>query len=98
MSKHMQLRKVPLEDLIKILTDLYEDGVNYIDISGEPSDDEDNPKDLIKITIRPEYMINEEDDEEEDDEDEIEEDYYKSDRRKNIDVDRLSEDDINNLL
>lgn len=92
----MQLRKVPLEDLIKILTDLYEDGVNYIDISGEPSDDKENPKDLIKITIRPEYMVNDEEDEE--DEDEEDEDYYKSDKKKNIDVDKLSENDINDLL
>ena len=77
----MQLRKIPLFELLEILNDLYEDGVGYIDISG--ISDEDGKQDLIKITVRPDYISS----------DDIE-DIDKS----NINVTKLSENDINDLI
>ena len=50
------LRKIPLEGLIQILTNLFEDGADFIDISGVQDDREDGPVDVIKITVKPEYM------------------------------------------
>lgn len=52
----MQLRKIPLLDLIEILTELYDDGADYVDISGQMGEDRDNPQDVIKITVRPDYV------------------------------------------
>lgn len=79
----MQLRKIPLAELLTILTDLYEDGVDYIDISGKSSTSTEDPQDLIKITVRPDYMSK--DDTEEN-------------PSSNIDVSRLSDTDINDLI
>lgn len=80
----MQLRKIPLMELLEILNDLYEEGVDYIDISGTSNDDGVNPQDYIKITVRPDYMA----------EDHDVEDINQSD----ISVSRLSENDINDLI
>ena len=78
------LRKIPLEGLIQILTNLFEEGADFIDISGVQDDREDGPVDVIKITVKPEYMSDE-------NELEIEVD---------IEGDKpsLSEDDINDLI
>ena len=78
------LRKIPLEGLIQILTNLFETGADFIDISGQQDDREDGPVDVIKITVKPEYMSD-------DSELEIEVD---------IEGDKpsLSEDDINDLI
>ena len=43
------LRKIPLEGLIQILTNLFEDGADFIDISGVQDDREDGPVDVIKF-------------------------------------------------
>lgn len=75
----MQLRKIPLMELLEILNDLYEDGVDYIDISGTSNDEGEQPQDFIKITVRPDYMATKDDE-------------------SNIDVSRLSENDINDLI
>ena len=80
----MQLRKIPLMELLEILNDLYEDGVDYIDIAGTSNNDVDYPQDLIKITVRPEYISH-------DDTEEINE-------GAEIDVTKLSENDINDLI
>ena len=77
----MQLRKIPLFELLEILNDLYEDGVDYIDISG--TSDEDGKQDLIKITVRPDYISS-------DDTEDID--------KSNINVTKLSENDINDLI
>lgn len=80
----MQLRKIPLMELLEILNDLYEDGVDYIDIAGTSVTEGDNPQDLIKITVRPEYISH-------DDTEEI-------DGSADINVTKLSENDINDLI
>lgn len=46
------VRKIPLDGLITHLVDMYNLGVNYIDISGEQGDDYD----LINIMFAKEYM------------------------------------------
>ena len=84
MTHYMQLRKIPLFEFLTILTELYEEGVDYIDISGEQNDYDDNPQDAIKITVRPDYIA---------------EDYEEEDiNPSSINVSRLSEDDINDLI
>lgn len=56
MNNMSAFKKIPLAPFLEILTELYEDGVDYIDISGEVSTDALLPQDLIKITVRPEYI------------------------------------------
>jgi len=81
------LRKIPLEGLIQILTNLFEEGADFIDISGQQDDREGGAIDVIKITVKPEYMSD-------DNELEIEVDMegYEEDKPT------LSEDDINELI
>ena len=78
------LRKIPLEGLIAILTNLFEEGADFIDISGQQDEREEGSIDVIKITVKPEYMS---DDTEVEIEVDIEEDKPS-----------LSEDDINDLI
>ena len=58
------LRKIPLGPLIEILTDLFENGADFIDLSGIVNDDGETPRDTLKITVKPEYLSLEEEDEE----------------------------------
>jgi len=92
----LKLRKIPLEPLIQILQDLYESGADFIDLSGEQSDEGESPKDLIQITIKPEYMLHDERDDD-DVTQEIELDYSDDDAPSTIRK-TLSEDDINDLI
>jgi hypothetical protein len=48
------LRKIPLEMLIQILQELYDGGADYVDISGD--NEQMAPRDTIKITVKPEYL------------------------------------------
>lgn len=57
----MKLRKIPLEPLLQILTDLFDSGADFIDISGENNAEGDELRDIIKITIKPEYMMDKDD-------------------------------------
>lgn len=56
MNNMSAFKKIPLGPFLEILTELYEDGVDYIDISGEVSKDALFPQDVIKITVKPEYI------------------------------------------
>lgn len=100
----MKLRKIPLEPLLQILTDLFDSGADFIDISGENNADGDELRDIIKITIKPEYMMDKDDMIEE-----IEMDYsgdYDNDdvtnnTHKQIRIEDkrgLSDEDIDNLI
>jgi len=62
----MKLRKIPLEEFLTVLTDLFEQGVDYIDITGKTNDEDPEGQDIIKITVIPEYMSKEGDDAPED--------------------------------
>jgi len=84
------LRKIPLEMLINILEDLYNGGADYVDISGD-IDKDGAPRDTIKITVKPEYLSNIDNDDELNLEQEL--DLEKDDRPSG-----LSDEDINDLI
>jgi hypothetical protein len=52
----MNLRKIPLGPFLDILQDLFENGADFIDLSGEESNEGETPRDSIKITVKPEYL------------------------------------------
>jgi hypothetical protein len=81
------LRKIPLEMLINILEDLYNGGADYVDISGD-TDADGSPRDTIKITVKPEYLS----DANQEDELSIEQELDLTDRSS------LSDEDINDLI
>lgn len=94
----MKLRKIPLEPLLQILTDLFDSGADFIDISGENNAEGDELRDIIKITIKPEYMMDKDDMIEE-----IEMDYSGNfdDVHTQIHIEDkrgLSDEDIDNLI
>ena len=64
----MTLRKIPLGPFIEILQDLLDNGADFIDLSGDVNNEGDAPRDSLKITVKPEYLspdINNEEEEEE---------------------------------
>jgi len=75
------LRKIPLEMLIQILQELYDGGADYVDISGD-NDVDGSPRDTIKLTVKPEYLSDFDDDNED----------------QEIRLTGLSEEDINDLI
>ena len=79
------LRKIPLEGLIQILTNLYEEGADFIDISGIQDNREEGSIDVIKITVKPEYMS---------DDNDLQIEVDMEGEKPNS----LSEDDINELI
>jgi hypothetical protein len=50
------LRKIPLGPFIDILTDLFENGADFIDLSGNEDNEGEVPRDTLKITVKPEYL------------------------------------------
>ena len=50
------LRKIPLGPFIEILTDLFENGADFIDLSGNEDNGTEAPRDTLKITVKPEYL------------------------------------------
>jgi len=60
------LRKIPLGPFIEILTDLFENGADFIDLACDETNKEESIRDSVKITVKPEYLSIEEDEEEED--------------------------------
>lgn len=79
----VRLKKIPLGVFIQALMDIYNTGVDYVDIIGVPGEEQDT----IGIAFCDEYLSKEEDTEETDEN--IEE------KIKNI---NLSDDDLNQLL
>lgn len=70
--------------LIQILQELYDGGADYVDISGD-NDVDGNPRDTIKLTVKPEYLSDFDDDNEDNEDQEIK-------------LSGLSEEDINDLI
>ena len=60
----MILRKIPLGPFIEILTDLFENGADFIDLAGDENNEGEAPRDNLKITVKPEYLSPDIDDEE----------------------------------
>ena len=88
------LRKIPLGPIIEILQELYENGADYIDISGEASDGGESPRDTVKITVKAEYLADYNEDDALELEQEIEMDYSDDLEPPSS----LSDDDINELI
>jgi hypothetical protein len=65
------LHKIPLGPFIEILTDLFENGADFIDLSGDENNEGETPRDTIKITVNPEYLSEDIDDDDDDDVQEI---------------------------
>jgi hypothetical protein len=85
-KKSLKLNKIPITALMQILGELFEDGVDFIDIEGEGSGKEEE-SDRIKVTVRPEYYS---------EEPEI---FTKLEQEDTIDNDeKLTDDDINDLI
>lgn len=84
MSQEIRLKKIPLNVFIQALMDVYNTGVDYIDIIGKP----DEEQDTIGIAFCEEYMTKEEETDEENIED-------LKEQIKNI---NLSDEDLNQLL
>ena len=74
----MKIIKVPLEGLINILVDLYDNGADFIDISN----DTESGTDVIKIIVKPEYIS-------EEDEDDIKEKFIQSQYLSEEDLNEL---------
>lgn len=97
----MILRKIPLGLFIEILTDLFESGADFIDLTGDENNEGDTPKDSVKITVRPEYLSEEE---EEDDDDDVQ--YLGQEIRMDFSIDDnedvstrpFSDEDIQDLI
>ena len=53
-KRFTKLRKVSVIALMDMLRRIYDDGADFIDIEGEPTDANE---DMIKITVKPEYYI-----------------------------------------
>lgn len=92
----MKIVKIPLAALLAILQDLYDNGADYIDISGEENVLGLELKDMMKIVVKPDYLsqeerddydIDEEDDDEEDYEENNEEDYNEDPEQLEIKID-----------
>ena len=79
--------------LIQILQELYDGGADYVDISGD-TDTDGLPRDTIKITVKPEYLSDTEDD---DDDMGIEEEFDVNWPEEDNSP-SLSEEDINDLI
>jgi len=92
------LRKIPLGPFIEILQDLFDSGADFIDITGENNDDAEQPRDTIKITVKPDYLTDHDENDMMEIEQEIQMDY--SDDEDDIDVSpsKLSDEDIDDLI
>jgi len=87
------LRKIPLEMLIQILQELYDGGADYVDISGD-TDKDGIPRDTIKLTVKPEYLSDFDEENELNLEQELDLDWTEEDDQPS----GLSDDDINDLI
>lgn len=89
------IKKVPLDALINVLMDLFEKGINFIDIQGN----EENLITKMTITVHPEYV----DDEFIEEEDDIEFRELTQEEWESLDIPKeetkgLTEQDLNDLL
>ena len=95
MKRTFKVEKLPLDTLINLLIELYESGIDYIDLS---SDNTDPIQDKLIIQTRESYLAsdlaNRKDYSEEDDEDEN----IVPKLPPTIETKRLTEDDLNELM
>ena len=79
--------------LIQILQELYDGGADYVDISGD-TDVDGVPRDTIKLTVKPEYLSDFDEESGESLEQELDLDWTEEDEDKS----GLSDEDINDLI
>jgi len=60
-NNELRLNKIPLEPFLEALTDIFNRGVDFVDIVGKPGENQDS----IGIVIKEEYFSTSEKDEEE---------------------------------
>ena len=60
-NNELRLNKIPLEPFLEALTDIFNRGVDFVDIVGTPGENQDS----IGIIIKEEYFSTSEKDEEE---------------------------------
>lgn len=92
------LRKIPLGPFIEILQELFESGADFIDIAGENNDNSEKPRDTIKITVRPEYLIDHNENDIMEIEQEVQMDYSDDEDDVNVSPSKLSDQDIDDLI
>ncbi len=92
-NKKIFLKKVPIKSLIQMLTKIYDEGADFIDIEGKPTVGE---QDSIKINVRPEYYIPEEDPDNTDPEYMVTEQDF--DEKIDLEFPPIDDDDINDLI
>lgn len=81
-NKKVVLRKIPLEIFLNVLMEIYEQGVDYVDIVGVP----DEEQDTIGVTFSQDYISPEAIDN------------FKIDEDKNIDINLSDDQDLNQLI
>lgn len=77
---------------IQILQELYDGGADFVDISGEKNDDSDDLRDTVKLTVKPEYLSDYNEDDTVELQQEVEIDYSDTDDSS------LSDEDIDDLI
>ena len=82
-KKTIILQKIPLKRLLETLEEIYNQGADYIDISGVPNVEQD----IIGIHVREDYMADEEDF-----------DFEENDDEEELKSSDLSDDDLNQLI
>ena len=51
----VKIAKIPLEDFINILIDIYEKGADFVDLLGK-TDENDEGIDILRIEVKREYL------------------------------------------
>lgn len=87
MKENVRIRKIHLDTLIQVLVEMYDKGVDYIDIIGEINDVQDS----IGISFSREYM-------KEDMQENFDKIPSKHVKEGNIDVSFSDDDDLNQLI
>lgn len=102
MKTNLKLNKIPITSLMEILTHLFEEGANYVDIEKEINNEEENDEEennFIRITVKPDYYKEENENEDDEDDEEKKEKYTEFLlNRQEKEINQLSDDDINNLI
>jgi len=108
MKRNFKIEKIPLDTLINLLIELFEKGIDYVDLfsnNEDPSQDKliiqtkdsyINPQ-FIKDGFRPDIIDNKEDFDDEDDDDDDDDDIPPK-NTPIIETQNLTDEDINKLL
>ncbi len=87
-KKFKGLRKVSIIGLIDMLKKIYDDGADFIDITGEPT--KGGKEDVIKIEVKPEYYTDEVND--------TDPEYMVTEQDYEEEFPPISDEDINDLI